>query len=135
MELFPAVRHVSISIARPPREVYAFAANPANLPRWAAGLSSGRVEEVHGEWIASSPMGKVRIRFADPNALGVLDHDVTLESGVTVHNPVRVVRNGEGSEVVFTVFRRPGMTDAELEADAAAVARDLATLRRILEGE
>ena len=29
--------------------------------------------------------------------------------------------------------RRPGMTDAEFDADAAAVAADLATLRRLVE--
>jgi hypothetical protein len=35
--------------------------------------------------------------------------------------------------VVFTVRRRPGVTDAEFEADAAAVAADLETLKRLLE--
>lgn len=132
MELFPAVRHVSVSVARAPQEVYAYAANPENLPRWAAGLS-GSIEQVSGEWIAASPMGRVRVRFVERNALGVLDHDVVLESGLAVHNPMRVVRNGEGSEVVFTLFRRSGMSDEEFEADAHAVERDLATLKRLLE--
>ena len=36
--------------------------------------------------------------------LGVPDHDV-LESGVTVHNPIRVVPNGSGSTVIFTLMR------------------------------
>jgi hypothetical protein len=35
--------------------------------------------------------------------------------------------------VVFTVRRRPGITDAEFEADATAVAADLETLRGLLE--
>ena len=71
--------------------------------------------------------------FAPVNSLGVMDHDVTLESGVTVHNPMRVVPNGEGSEFVFTLIRRPGMTDAELARDRAAVERDLKTLKGLLE--
>jgi hypothetical protein len=33
-----------------------------------------------------------------------LDHDVTLPSGETLSNPMRVVPNGTGSEVVFTLF-------------------------------
>jgi hypothetical protein len=35
--------------------------------------------------------------------------------------------------VVLTVRRRPGMTDDEFKADGAAVAADLARLKRILE--
>jgi hypothetical protein len=63
----------------------------------------------------------------------VLDHDVTLPSGETVHNPMRVLANGDGSEVVFTLYRRPAVSDAEYEADAAAVAADLERLKALLE--
>jgi hypothetical protein len=35
--------------------------------------------------------------------------------------------------VLFTVRRRAGMTDAEFDADGAAVAADLDALRRLLE--
>jgi hypothetical protein len=126
------VRHLTVSIDRPPAEVYAFASDPANLPRWARGLS-GSIARVGGEWVADSPMGKVKVRFAPPNAFGVLDHDVVLESGESVHNPLRVVPNGAGSEVVFTLVRRPGVSDAEWAADADAVQRDLGALRRVME--
>lgn len=73
------------------------------------------------------------MRFAERNALGVMDHDVTLESGVTVHNPMRVKPHGEGSELLFTLIRRPGVSDDELAGDAAAVERDLAALKDLLE--
>jgi hypothetical protein len=36
-------------------------------------------------------------------------------------------------EVVFTLRRRPEMSDDDYAADGAAVAADLATLKRILE--
>jgi hypothetical protein len=126
-------RHVTVSIDRPPGEVHAFVADPSNLPRWAKGLS-GAIENVAGEWVADSPMGKVTVRFAPANALGVLDHDVVLPDGTTVRNPLRVVANGGGSELTFTLFRRPGMSEPEFAADAAAVERDLRELKRILEG-
>jgi hypothetical protein len=125
-------RHVSQWIDRPADVVYTFAADPANLPQWAAGLSSG-VEQVGEEWYADSPMGRVGVRFAPPNEFGVLDHDVTLPSGQAFHNPMRVVADGEACEVVFTVRRQPEMTDEEFARDAAAVAADLATLKRLLE--
>ena len=127
------VRHISAAINRPAREVYAFASKPEHLPRWARGLA-GSIEKVGGEWIATSSLGTVRVRFAEPNAFGVLDHDVTLESGLSVHNPMRVVpRDLERSEVVFTLFRRRGVSDAEFAADARAVEQDLGALKELLE--
>lgn len=125
-------RYISTSVARSFREVYDFASNPENLPLWAAGLS-GSISNIDGSWIAESGMGRVRVEFAPPNQFGVLDHTVTLATGESFYNPLRTFANGEGSEIVFTLFRRPGVDDAEFEADAAAVARDLATLKGILE--
>jgi len=127
------VQHVSITIARRPAEVYEFASNPRNLPRWAAGLARSEVTMDGDDWIADAPFGKVRVRFAPPNSLGVMDHDVTLESGVTTHNPMRVLPNGEGSEFVFTLIRRPGMSDELFAQDKAAVEKDLKTLKYLLE--
>jgi hypothetical protein len=63
----------------------------------------------------------------------VLDHRVTLPSGETVDNPVRVIPNADGCDVVFTVRRRDGMGDAEFAADQDAVAADLATLRDLMQ--
>lgn len=124
---------VTVSIDRPPAEVYAFAGNPENLPRWASGLA-GKIANVDGAWVAESPIGKVRIRFADRNPFGVLDHDVTLPSGEVFSNPMRVVPNAGGSELTFTLFRQPGVSDADFAADAKTVERDLKELKRILEG-
>lgn len=128
----PGTRHLSGEIDRPEAEVYAFVADPANLPRWAAGLS-GSIEKVDGRWLAESPMGRVEVEFAPTNDFGVLDHVVTLPNGVKVLNPLRVLGFRGRSEVVFTLRRADGMTDAEFEADAAAVAADLTTLKSILE--
>ena len=127
------VHHVSIYIARRPTAVYEFASDPKNLPRWAAGLARSEVRRDGDEWVVDAPFGKVRVRFAERNSFGVMDHDVKLESGVTVHNAVRVVPNGEGSEFVFTLIRQPGMSDGQLAKDKAAVENDLKTLKDLLE--
>jgi hypothetical protein len=63
----------------------------------------------------------------------VLDHDVVLPSGEVVTNPLRVLPDGAGCAVVFTLHRRPGMTDEEFAADAGAVRADLDRLRALLE--
>ena len=126
------VRQVSVSIDRPPAEVYEFAADPRHLPRWASGLA-GSITPAGDAWIAEAPMGRVRIRFTPRNDLLVLDHDVTLPSGVTIHNPMRVLANGRGSEVVFTLFRQPGTSDAKFAEDASWVEKDLRALKTALE--
>jgi len=127
------VQHISIYIARRPADVYEFASDPRNLPRWAAGLVRSEVRKEGDEWVADAPFGKVRVRFAEKNRFGVMDHDVTLDSGVTIHNSMRVVPNGEGSEFIFTLIRQPGMSDEKFAEDKAAVEKDLRTLKNLLE--
>ena len=124
-------REIAVRIARSAEEVSAYARDERNLPAWAAGLAAG-VEQVDGRWFTHSPMGRVEVRFTSTEP-GVLDHDVVLPSGEAVTNPLRVQPAGDGSEVVFTLLRRPGMTDAEFEDDAAAVQADLDRLRTLLE--
>lgn len=126
-------RHISTLIAARPSAVYDFAANPDNLPRWAAGLAQAEVRRDGEDLVAASPMGDVRVRFAPPNDFGVLDHDVTLPSGEVVNNPLRVLDHPDGAEVVFTV-RQLAASDEDFARDCAAVARDLEALRELVEG-
>ena len=125
-------RHLTVSIDRPAAAVYAYTRDPAHLPVWAAGLAAG-IRRERGEWVADSPMGRVLVRFVPVNEYGVLDHDVVLPDGTSVTNPFRVLADGPGSEVVFTVRRRPAMTDEEWASDAVAVTADLEALKRVLE--
>lgn len=132
MDTFPA-RIVHRTIRRDWRAVYDFAANPDNMPLWASGLASGLTRE-GDDWIADGgPLGIARVRFAPPNAFGVIDHTVVLPNGARVENALRIVPNGNGAEVMFTLLRQPDMDDAAFERDAAHVARDLDTLARLME--
>lgn len=128
------VQHISIHISRAPDDVYEYASNPENLPYWASGLARSAISQEGNAWVAEAPFGRVKIRFAEKNVFGVMDHDVELETGMIVHNPMRVVPNGDGSEFIFTLFRRPGMSGEQFAEDKLAVERDLKTLRDILEG-
>jgi len=130
----PRSQHISVRIELPASEVYEFVADPVNLPEWAAGLAGAQIEYDGEHWFTESPMGRVRFWFVPENELGVLDHHVTLPSGETVYNPLRVIQDGDGSEVVFTLRQRIGMSDEAFQSDAATVARDLATLKARLEG-
>ena len=128
----PVSQHLSIWIDRPAAEVYAYVSQPANLPEWAAGRGSS-IELIDGEWVAESPLGRVGVTMTEPNPYGVADHWVTLATGERFYNPMRVIADGDACELVFTLRRQPGMSDADFDRDAAAVAADLAALRRLLE--
>ncbi|MDQ1047250.1 SRPBCC family protein [Streptomyces sp. V4I2] len=126
-------RHISTHIDRPANEVYDYASDPTNWPEWAHGLGS-TIEKIDGQWIAESTfLGRVVVAFAEKNEFGVLDHDVTLPSGEVIHNPVRVIAGGAGCEVVFSLRRRPEMSDEDFQRDADAVLADLTTLKQLME--
>lgn len=126
-------RIVHVSIRRDWQAAYDFAAKPENMPQWASGLASGLAPD-GPDWIATGALGTVRVSFAPRNSFGVIDHTVTIDTGLKVHNALRIVPNGDGCEVMFTLLQLDGMTDAQFEADAAHVAKDLATLKALLEG-
>jgi hypothetical protein len=105
-----------MTIERPAGEVYAFVCDPKNLPAWASGLSAA-----------------VKVRFVERNPFGVLDHYVRVDSGPEVYMPMRVFPNGEGAEVLITVFRQPGVSDEKFAEDTHWVRRDLEALKTLLE--
>lgn len=126
-------RIIHQSIDRDWRDVYAFASTAENMPQWASGLASGLTRSGE-DWIADGgPVGNVHVRFVNPNDFGVIDHTVTMPDGLVVYNALRVVPNGAGAEVMFTLLRQPGVDDAAFETDAAHVQRDLEALKAILE--
>lgn len=113
-------RHVGVWINVTVPVAYDFIADPRNLPAWAAGVDPAQMT----------------VEFSPRNVFGVLDHVVRTPNGQAFYNPFRVIPAGGGQgrcEVVFTVRRRPGVTDDEFRADVAAVTADLQTLRRLLE--
>lgn len=126
-------QHISQTIHRDPSDIAVFAGNPANLPQWAAGLSTG-IRNDAGRWITDSPMGEVEVNFRSGIEFGILDHDVIFSDGTTVHNPLRVLHNDDVSEVVFTVYRLPNVSDEDFARDTVAVQKDLERLRDVLEG-
>ena len=104
-----------MTIERNPLDVYNFVSDPKNLPKWASGLA-----------------GAVKVRFVERNKYGILDHFVSVR-GEEVYMPMRVFPNGEGSEVLLTVFRQPGMTEEKFVDDTKWVRRDLEALKELLE--
>jgi hypothetical protein len=125
------VKNITISINKPASEVYAFASNPENFPKWVAFIKSIAKEGDH--WIGKTTIGDIKIKWSPKNEFGVLDHEVTLTSGDVVLNPMRVIPNNKGTEFVFTLFWMPGRTETAFNEDAQAVTADLKKLKEIME--
>jgi hypothetical protein len=127
-------RHISIAVQANFEAAYVTLSNPATWSQWAAGLGAGLEPGDDGLWTVNTYDGDpAHVRFSDPNPFGVLDHTVILPDGTQVHMPLRLLRNGDGCEVVLTLFRLPQMDDAAFARDAGLVETDLAALKSLLE--
>ncbi|WP_235528350.1 hypothetical protein [Sphingomonas sp. Leaf231] len=65
----------------------------------------------------------------------MLDHGIVLNGKPDVVVPMRMVPNGDGTEVQLVLFRQPGMTDADFKRDARMVKGALGALKTLLEAE
>lgn len=125
-------RSLSVSINCSLERTYGFLCLPENFPKWASGLA-GSLRKIDGEWVAETQQGSMKVSFSERNAYGVLDHWVFPKSGAQIYVPLRVVANGNGCELILTLFRQPEMTDDKFAADADWVMRDLTAAKNLLE--
>lgn len=127
-------RKLSVRINRSAAEAYEFLSVPENFSKWASGVGTS-LRQAGGDWIADTPEGPATVRFSERNSYGVLDHSVKLPRGGSVYVPLRVVAQGDGCELVLTLFRQPEMSEEKFAADAEWVMRDLHAAKRILEAQ
>jgi len=127
-------RTISFSIARPVEVVYEFLLEPTNFAKWAF-VGDVAMQYLSGrDWSVETSVGPRIIRFADRNAFGVLDH-FTLRYKDDLPHPfgMRVVANGEGSELIYTYFQRRDVSDAEWTSTLEWIMADLLALKSLLE--
>jgi hypothetical protein len=123
---------IHTSILAPPQDVIAFLSDMNNWKTWAPWVRSVRKSSAR-DWTLDTDAGQMKVHFVESNSLGVLDHHVTLASGVTVLNSMRVLANGSGSELVMVLFQSPGTSTEEFERDIQAVRDDLARIKKVAE--
>jgi len=126
------VRLLTATINVPLDEAYGFAHNPENFPQWASGLSK-TLHKTEKGWVAETQTGEATVRFTEPNPYGILDHWVTLGDNAEIYIPLRLIANGEGTEVELTLLRQPEMDDDAFDRDAEVVMNDLLSLKKLLE--
>ena len=125
-------RTLSVRIDQPFGRVYDFLVDPANWNKWAFGLGKS-LRRSGGGWIADSDGGTLKVLFTPRNQYGVLDHTVIRPAGAPIYVPMRLIANGSGCELLFTLFREPGISDERYNGDAKFVQSDLDRLKVLLE--
>ena len=124
---------ISVSIERPFDEVYEYLVRPANYQYWAA-VEPGSFKPLNnGDWVGLTPNGLRHHRFTTHNNFGVLDHAIFVPGGELLYTPMRVMRNGKGTELNFTFFQRDGMDDAKFASTIEWINTDFLTLKSLLE--
>lgn len=123
---------ISVSIARPCDEVFAFLADPETYPRWAA--VTGRFERLEeGLYRADTDSGPRLIAFRNDPRYGILDHAFYQEGEEPRFDPMRVVPNGAGTELIYTFIQREGMDEVLFASTIEWIRTDLLTLKSLLE--
>jgi hypothetical protein len=123
---------VHVPILAPPQQVYNFLADVNHWKTWAPWVRAVAKSSAR-DWTLDTDGGTMHLRFVEPNSLGVLDHTVTLASGVSIYNAMRVSPNGSGSELVMVVLQTPPATSEQFEQDVHAVRDDFARIKRVIE--
>jgi hypothetical protein len=120
----------SISIAAPPADVFEFVAEPTNLPRWAPAFASS-IRPDGERWIVSSSTGEAPIVVAaDKTARTV---DILADADRTRGAFARILPNGGGSEMLFSLLFGTEASADEVAAQMLTVRDELEAVRRFVE--
>lgn len=131
--MFPS-RTISLAIASPYDDVYAFLSNPSNLSRWTAGVLHAPVEPVTDlVWRTVHDGQTVGLEFSPVNAFGVLDLAVTNSRLGDRRYWIRVFPNENGTELCCTILQRPGEDDAGFQSEVDWLRTDLMVLKSFIE--
>ena len=87
-----------------------------------------------GWWSFTGPYGKSMLKFNENKSLGILDHQyVDEESSWDV--PMRVVSNGDVSEVLITLNKPDEITDEQFDLRVEEISAMFNSMKNIIESE
>lgn len=124
----------SITIQRSPDQVFAFVSNPANLPLWSKSFCLSVYQE-NGQWMLETPEGPVKIRIAVHRQLRIADQFLSPAPGVEIMIPMRVVPNGNASELIMTLFQPEHLSEEDYANEVALIEQEMNLLKQLLESQ
>ncbi len=125
---------VAITIDAPYDKVAGDLADPFTHPEWGTEFFAGPVQrDESGGLIAPVPAmgGDVQYRVDADVERGIVDiYLAPLEASFGPPLPVRLLRNGDGVDVLWTLIRFPGIPDGVWEQGIESMERELQQLKR-----
>ena len=127
-------RTLTVQIARPVKEIYAYLLDPANLAGWTL-VENGRPMPDAGPlvWSFEGPRGAVIVSFTPANPFFVLDYTLSMAGQVAHSAHVRLIPNGEGTVLTHTSVQQPLTSDAAFASEEEWMQSDLLVLKSLLE--
>jgi len=122
----------SIGISAAPGDVFAFVADPSNLPQWAVGFCRSIRRGQDDRWLVTTASGEIPIRFESDPTAGTIDFFFSVAPGLEAAAFSRVVPNGDGAEYIFTQFQIDGMPSEVFEAQVQALIGEMQVLRGVI---
>ena len=128
-------RDITTPLHRRYADVYGFLAEPTNFALWGGTEPDTEMKHLGGsDYLVVLPSGRRVMRFTPLNDFGVLDYQVFMEGETNGPvTPVRIHPNQDGSEIVFTWFQRPGVSDEQFESEAEWAYSDLLRMKAYIE--
>ncbi|MFY4775764.1 SRPBCC family protein [Metabacillus sp. RGM 3146] len=131
MTNYIACETISVSISLPAEEVYDFAHDLGNFPKWVSYCTSIKKEETG--WVMETPYSLSSIQVTKKNPYLILDHVTSPDPGVEIIDAMRVIPNGAGCTVLLTGYQLPGMSDEKFSEAILTGKKDLEALKTVLE--
>ncbi len=122
---------VSVSIMRKPEDVYEFISDLNNWPKFSDFAK--KLENIQGKWITHTDQGDIEIIPHFNKKLLLLDSVCVLASGEEQFIPYRVVKNGEGSELIMTNYQGKTSSDEDYQQQLQWMKDELENVKRLLE--
>ncbi|MDC1136715.1 hypothetical protein OAS76_02925 [Nitrosopumilus sp.] len=87
-----------------------------------------------GWWYFIGPYGKSKVKFNQNKSLGILDH-VYVDEESSWQIPMRVISNGDFSEVVIILKKPEQLTDIQFDERVEKINKLATSMKKILESD
>ena len=87
-----------------------------------------------GWWLFTGSHGKSRLKFNENKSLGILDHQY-IDEDSSWDVPMRVVSNGDFSEVVMTLNKPDELNDVQFDQRVSEIGEMIVSMKNIIESD
>jgi hypothetical protein len=126
-----SAKTLTASLPQDAQALFAWIAEPENLPRWHSSFCRS-IRRENGSLLVESPRGSVPIRFIRDDHSLVLDLLAEVAEGIELTNAIRVLRSGEGSELVWTLIKPEDVSESLFNEQFRWAGSALQNLRKVM---